>query len=129
LFKLRTPWFVTSLEQRALFSTQRGNSPPAPLRARARAPHCTCLHPPRAPALGPPTPGFSTGALQGALLSAGFDVCTVAVKQWKKDLGLAKTDKEHSRALAARVFPDQADLVRLGGRGCTRARAAAPGPL
>jgi hypothetical protein len=63
-----------------------------------------------------PAPGFTTGALQGALATAGFEVCTVGARSWKRDLGLSKAEKDDSRALAAAVFPGQAGLVRCGGR-------------
>jgi hypothetical protein len=62
------------------------------------------------------------GAFQGALRAAGFDVCTVEVKKWKRDLALIKAEKADSRELAARVFPQRAELIRCGGgwvvRGC-----------
>lgn len=48
--------------------------------------------------------GFSLGAWTAALLALGFEVCTVHVRQWKKDLGLSTRDKDCSRQLAQDIF-------------------------
>lgn len=48
--------------------------------------------------------GFSIGAWTAALLALGFEVSTVHVRHWKKDLGLLGRDKECSRTLAQMIY-------------------------
>jgi hypothetical protein len=53
----------------------------------------------------PPTlQGYSVGAWTALLAAHGFDVTTVHVLSWKKDLGLLKRDKDSSRQLAKALF-------------------------
>lgn len=52
--------------------------------------------------------GYSVGAWTAALAAHGFDVSTVHVLTWKKDLGLIGRDKDWSRQLARDVFDKQA---------------------
>eukprot|EP00195_Chlamydomonas_chlamydogama_P009598 CAMPEP_0202897452 /NCGR_PEP_ID=MMETSP1392-20130828/6205_1 /ASSEMBLY_ACC=CAM_ASM_000868 /TAXON_ID=225041 /ORGANISM="Chlamydomonas chlamydogama, Strain SAG 11-48b" /LENGTH=463 /DNA_ID=CAMNT_0049583079 /DNA_START=111 /DNA_END=1502 /DNA_ORIENTATION=- len=56
---------------------------------------------------------YSTGMWHGLLTMAGFRACTVPVRQWKKALGLIGGDKEDSRELARRIFPQHAHLLTL----------------
>jgi hypothetical protein len=48
--------------------------------------------------------GYSIGSWQAVLLAAGFEVCSVHAKQWKKGLGLIKADKDDSRELAGMLY-------------------------
>jgi hypothetical protein len=48
--------------------------------------------------------GYSVGAWTALLASHGFDVTTVHVMSWKKDMGLLKRDKDCSRELAREIF-------------------------
>jgi hypothetical protein len=60
--------------------------------------------------------GYSVGAWTALLASHGFDVTTVHVLSWKKDMGLLKRDKDSSRQLAKTLFRQagapQDDLLR-----------------
>lgn len=62
---------------------------------------CVCVH------LSTTTPamqGYSVGAWTALLAAHGFDVTTVHVLSWKKDLGLLKRNKDSSRQLAKVLF-------------------------
>lgn len=60
--------------------------------------------------------GYSVGAWTALLASHGFDVTTVHVLSWKKDMGLLKRDKDSSRQLAKALYQQagspQDDLLR-----------------
>lgn len=56
--------------------------------------------------------GYGMGLWQGILCSAGFELNTVAARQWKSDMGLIKADKDASRALAAEIFPAKQDILK-----------------
>lgn len=62
--------------------------------------------------------GYSVGAWTALLASHGFDVTTVHVLSWKKDMGLLKRDKDSSRQLAKTLFQQagapQDELLRWG---------------
>jgi len=50
------------------------------------------------------------GLLQGVVMALGLPMDFVRPAEWKKRLGLTNADKAGSRDMAARLFPDQADL-------------------
>ena len=52
--------------------------------------------------------GVSYGIVIGCAYTLGFDVVFVTPQKWKKALGLS-SDKDESRMLATRLWPDNAD--------------------
>lgn len=60
-----------------------------------------CVH---LPTTAPAMQGYSVGAWTALLAAHGFDVTTVHVLSWKKDLGLLKRNKDSSRQLAKVLF-------------------------
>lgn len=69
------------------------------------------------------TLGEGYGFLQATVMTLGLPLDFVRPADWKRKLGLTNADKTGSRAMAARLFPDQADeFKRVKDHG--RAEAA-----
>lgn len=64
--------------------------------------------------------GVSYGVLQAAMAACNVSYELITPQVWKKEFGLVKTEKDASRAVAQRLYPD-ADLPK--GRGVNRADA------
>lgn len=56
------------------------------------------------------TLGEGYGFLQATVMTLGLPLDFVRPAEWKRKLGLTNADKTGSRAMAARLFPDQAEL-------------------
>ena len=54
--------------------------------------------------------GFATGMITGLFVSRGVSFLRVSAHAWKNSLGLRKTGKEGSLALARQIFPQAADV-------------------
>ena len=53
---------------------------------------------------------YTHGVWQGLLAMGGFTTGSVPARTWKKDFGLWKQDKDASRQLAIKLFPQMQDV-------------------
>ncbi len=63
--------------------------------------------------------GHNVGQIEGVAAALGYTVVSVSPQRWKKDMGLTKAQipegvrpKDASRAKAAELWPDHADLFK-----------------
>ncbi|GAX81464.1 hypothetical protein CEUSTIGMA_g8893.t1 [Chlamydomonas eustigma] len=64
-------------------------------------------------ALSTASSSHTHGVWQGLLAMAGFESGSVPARIWKRDLGLWRSDKDSSRALAADLFPEMKEYLKL----------------